>query len=88
MFAGICSAGMTFEGVGTVNNINKVAKTITVDGQRMIVDGNVQVTVNNAQHHLLNVLKVGSLLTVSGIKDSMNNFIVTSSYLHHAPKKK
>ena len=87
LFVNISKADTTFEGVGTVNKVNKIAKIIILDGQRMLIDGNVQVTVNNTQHHLLNVLEEGALLTVSGIKDKMNNFIVTSSFMHHAPTK-
>ena len=86
--ASTCNAQSTFEGVGIVSKVNKIAKIIIVDGQRIIIDGNIQVTVNNTQHHLLNILKEGSLLTVSGIKDNTNNFIATSVYIHHSPQNK
>lgn len=85
-----CSTGMvqaedTFEDVGTVTQVNKVAKVIFIDGRRMAIDENVIVTYENREEHLLNFVEEGMLMNISGLKGSNGVYVITSAYIY--PKK-
>ena len=85
IFNGNLLANDTFEDAGIVENINKTSKTISLNGIRMLIDGEVKVEMDNTQHHLLNVLLEGSTIGVEGIKDASGNYIIKSAFIYHLP---
>ncbi len=74
-----------FEDIGNVEKIDKVAQTVTISGKRMLVQGIVTVQINNRKDHLLNVLEIGTFLSVSGRQDSADNYIITGAHIHRMP---
>lgn len=75
----------TFELNGEVDAIDKVSQTIILNGQRMLVSGDVQTSFENRRGHLLNILTVGSSVFVSGSVGHGEVFIIDGATIHSMP---
>lgn len=82
LFSNSAFAVDTFEEYGTVERIDKVSKSIILDGRRFLVDGSVMVAYKNSEEHLLNVLQVGDIISALGKRDALNNNIIISAEIN------
>lgn len=87
VFASTATATDAFEEYGRVEYIDKVAKTILLDGRRFLVDGSVMVIYNGTEEHLLNALQEGDIITAVGKRDAMNNQIIETANIVTRLKK-
>lgn len=78
----IAHAEESFENGGIITQVNKAAKVIVVDKQRMLIDDSVIVEYENKQAHLLNVAAEGMRVNISGVKEGNGVYIIKSAYIY------
>lgn len=78
----VVHAEESFENGGVITLVNKAAKVIAVDKQRMLIDDPVMVTYDNKQRHFLNVATEGMRVNISGVKGSNGVYTITSAYIY------
>lgn len=82
MGAGIAQAEETFENVGTVTLVDKAAKVVFIDGERMAIASNANVQYKDEEGHLLKFIEEGMLVNISGTIGSNGVPVITSAYIH------